>query len=201
MNFFQTALTFFLVTNPIGNTPTILALIKQFSFEKQRSILLREGFFSFLVALFFQYFGDIALSTLHVKDYAMTLCGAVLLLLMAIRMLFPKQASASVKTAQQEPFFVPIATPLLSGPGVLSLIMLIARQENNPLHTSAAICVAWIGVLGVLAIGPYLPKLLGQRGLTALEQIMGMILAMIATGMFVHGLRLFANICSIPLPP
>lgn len=193
MTLFQLALTFFLVTNPIGNSPAILALVKNFDFKKQRLILIREAFFSFLIALFFQYVGEQFLSLLHVHDFSMTLCGGTLLLLVSLQMMFPKHEEISSKTLLREPFFVPIATPLLSGPGVLTLIMLFSKQEANNLKITLAILIAWAGVMLVLALAPYLQKLLGKRGLVALEQLMGMLLAVIGTGMLAMGVRMFID--------
>lgn len=192
MSLFQLALTFFIVTNPIGNTPAILALLKNYNFSDQRRILIREGFFSFIIALFFQYFGELFLGLLHIQDYAMSLCGGILLFILSIEMIFPRhETESTASVSKQEPFIVPIATPLLSGAGVLSLIMLFAKQEADNLKMSLAIVIAWTGVIGVLALAPYLQKLLGKRGLLALEQLMGMLLAIIAAGILVKGMQLF----------
>lgn len=191
MSVFQLALTFFIVSNPIGNTPAILALLKDYDFSNQRRILIREGFFSFLLAIFFQYFGEFFLGLLHIQDYAMSLCGGILLFILAIEMIFPKREDESTQALKQEPFIVPIATPLISGAGVLSLIMLFSKQENNNFKMSLAVVIAYAGVIGVLALAPYLQKILGKRGLLALEQLMGMLLAIMAAGILVTGVQLF----------
>lgn len=191
MSIIQLALTFFLVTNPIGNTPMMLAILKDYDFKNQRRILIREGFFSFLIAIFFQYFGEVFLSLLNVRDYALTMCGGLILLLLAIEMIFPTEPTSSDTSHKKEPFIVPIATPLLSGAGVLSLIMLFSKQEANNLKITIAILIAWAGVICIMAIAPYLQKIFGKRGLLALEQLMGMLLAVIATNVFVKGLQLY----------
>lgn len=196
MSIFQLALTFFIVTNPIGNTPTALALVKNYDFNTQRRILIREGFFSFLVAIFFQFFGEMFLSLLGVKDYAMTLCGGTLLFIISLHMIFPPQEIETDRKTAQEPFIVPIATPLLSGPGVLTLIMLFSKQEANVLKISTAILIAWTGVVLVMGAAPYLQRALGRRGLLALEQLFGMLLGVIAVSMLVKGVRLFMNVIS-----
>lgn len=191
---FQNALTFFLVTNPIGNSPTILALVKDFSFKDQKRIILREALFSLIVALFFQYLGEIFLSALHIETYAVTLCGGTLLFLVALQMIFAiAKKSDHTAALKQEPFIVPIATPLLSGPGLLTIIMLKSQLEQNNLNITLSILIAWIGVFAVMAAAPYLQKILGKRGLIALEQFMGLLLAIIAMGMIVKGVNLFLD--------
>lgn len=191
MSIFQLALTFFIVSNPIGNTPAILALLKDYDFRNQQRILIREGIFSFLIAIFFQYFGEFFLGLLHIQDYTMSLCGGILLFILAFQMIFPNRNESEVGALKKEPFIVPIATPLISGAGVLSMIMLFAKQEANNFKMSLAITIAWAGVIAVFALAPYLQKLLGKRGLLALEQLMGMLLAIVAAGVLVKGIQLF----------
>jgi len=190
-NTLSIALTLFLVTNPIGNIPVIVALVKDFDFEKQRRIIFRESIISLIVAFFFQFFGEVFLGLLNIQTYTVTICGGILLFIVALSMIFAKPSNGKQTTTQKEPFIVPIATPILSGPGLMAIIMLYSRKEDSMILISSAILVAWIGVIGVLAIAPYLQKVLGKRGLTALEQLMGMILAAMSMGMIVNGVALF----------
>jgi multiple antibiotic resistance protein len=175
----------------------IIAMVKDFDFKRQRVIMLREGFFAFLLALFFQFFGDIFLKMLNVSNYALTLTGGILLFMTALLMLFHKPEPLDGKKLKQEPFIVPIATPLLSGPGLMTIIMITSAAEKSNLIISLAIVVAWIGVMSILAIAPYLQKLLGKRGLAALEQVMGMVLGLIAMQMIVDGAKLFVKTLSL----
>lgn len=191
---FAIALTFFLIANPVGNSPAVLALVKDFDFARQRIILFREAVFALILALFFQYFGELFLGLLHIQDFAVTITGGVLLLLVSLSMIFHKPETAgSSQQQKQEPYIVPIATPIISGPGLLAVIMLKSKLTNDNFKISLAILIAWVGVIIVLTTAPYLQKLLGKRGLAALEQVMGMILALIATEMLVKGISLFMH--------
>ena len=69
--------------------------------------------------------------------------------------------------------------------------MLYSKQEGNDIKILFAILLAWVGVTLVLVTAPYLQIFLGKRGLLALEQLMGMLLAMIAMEMIVQGSALF----------
>ncbi|MCB1111830.1 MAG: MarC family protein [Chlamydiales bacterium] len=185
------ATTFFIIANPLGNAPAILTIVKRFDLVKQRRILIREAIAALLLALFFQYFGDYFLDLLHLKGYTVAFCGGILLFLVAISLIFPTDPEVEKIMQKNEPFIVPIATPLLAGPGLLTIIMLYANQEPNPFNVSLALVTAWIGVTVVLLATPYLQKLIGTKGIHALEQLMGMILSMIAMEMIVQGLYLF----------
>jgi multiple antibiotic resistance protein len=188
---YQIALTFFLVTNPIGNSPAIIALVKDFPFKRQKRIMIREGFIALLIALFFQYLGEHFLSLLNIKNYAVTICGGVILFLISLQMIFSMNPKHEALALKQEPLIVPIATPLLSGAGLLTVIMLKSHEVQNNFLITLSILIAWVGVIFVLAVAPYLQKMLGKRGLMALEQLMGLILAMLALEMLVSGAALF----------
>ena len=187
MSIFKLALTFFVVTNPIGNAPAILSLVKDFDFSRQKQIMMREGIIALFLALFFQFFGEVFLTALNIQDYALALAGGVILLITAVGMIFSDDSGAEPGQIKQEPFIVPIATPLLSGSGLFSIIMINSRLENDNLKISGAIMIAWMGILAVLYASPYLLRLLGKRGLAALEQIMGLVLAFLATELLLKG--------------
>jgi multiple antibiotic resistance protein len=187
----QLAIIFFIVTNPIGNSPTIIALIKDHTLREQQKILFREAMFSMLLAIFFLFLGETFLRCLCIKNYALTTSGGILLFIVALKMIFSYRDESKPEGPKQDPFIVPIATPLLSGAGLLTMIMLYSKQEANVMKIFLAILLAWVGVTTVLVTAPYLQIFLGKRGLLALEQLMGMLLAMIAMEMIVQGCSLF----------
>ena len=191
MSIIQLAMIFFIVTNPIGNSPTIIALIKGHSIREQQKILFRESMFSMLLAIFFLFLGEVFLQCLKIQSFALTISGGTLLFIVALKMIFSQREESEIETPKQNPFIVPIATPLLSGAGLLTMIMFYSKQEANNMKILIAIFLAWIGVTAVLVTAPYLQILLGKRGLSALEQLMGMLLAMIAMEMIVKGALLF----------
>lgn len=191
MSLFSLVLTLFLIANPIGNSPAIIALIKDFDFARQKRIMLRESLIALCLAIFFQYLGEMFLGHLHIENYSVTIAGGVLLLIVALKMIFtPALSGPGITAATREPLIVPIATPLISGPGLLTIIMIYAQQENN-LTLTLSIVLAWIGVTAVLVGAPYMQKALGRRGLIALEQLMGMLLTLMSSEMIVSGIQRF----------
>lgn len=193
---FAIAIIFFLVANPIGNSPTILSLIKHCDFSRQKKIVFREAMIGLFIALFFQYVGEMFLGMLKVSDYALTLTGGLVLFLTALQMIFHKPESADDMSSKQEPFIVPIATPLITGPGLMTMIMVTSKEVDNNLTITFAILITWIGVTLVLVGAPYVQKLVGKRGMAALEQVMGMILALISISMLFNGIHLFIKTLS-----
>lgn len=194
MSIYELALQLFLITNPIGNSPAILALIKNYDFKRQQWIVLRETTFALLLALFFQAVGEPVLDALGIQDYALSMCGGVLILLAGLGMIFPQHENETEsKGFHREPYIVPIATPLLSGAGLLTYIMVFSKKLDNPLEMTGAILICWVGVFAVMLAAPYLMRLLGKRGMYALEQLMGFMLALIAVGMIIKGVSFFLS--------
>ena len=187
MSILQLAMIFFIVTNPIGNSPAIIALIKDHSIREQQKILFREAIFAMLLAIFFLFLGETFLNCLNIQNYALRISGGILLFIVSLKMIFSgRQRRKRAEKPKHDPFIVPIATPLLSGAGLLTMIMLHSKQEGNDMKILLAILLAWVGVTGDILAAPYLQVFLGERGLSALEQLMGMLLAMIAIEMIVR---------------
>jgi len=194
-DFFSMVLTFFIISNPVGCSPAVIALIKDFDFEHQKRIMLRETIAAFLLALFFQYAGGMFLDQLLIQPYVVKMCGGILLIIISLRMIFPPPHAHDVQKerVKKEPIIVPIATPLIAGPALLTMIMVYSQQVANPLVLTSALVVTWIGVGTVLIGAPYFNRFIGQRGLDVLERLMGMVLTLLAVDMIVGGLKLFGG--------
>lgn len=189
---FKIVITLFFMAGPLTCLPLFLALLKNFSPARQRFILVREGLISLVIALFFQYFGEVFLDLLHIQKYALSIGGGVIVMLVSIPMIFPKLEQKGEVVLKKEPFIVPIATPLLSGAGVLTFIMLMAGDPAiERITLTLGIALAWTAIVLVLLAGPTLQRLLGKRGLIALEQLMGMLLLMLGVQLLLKGLNLF----------
>ncbi|CDR35123.1 MarC family protein [Criblamydia sequanensis] len=187
------AFSIFIITNPIGNSPAILTLVKDFPLQKQRAIVIREGLIALGIALFFLFFGTWFLGLLSLEEYALALCGGLLLFFVALSLIFPSPKEENEKSSNKEPFIVPIATPLLTGPSLIAIIMLFSKDSAGFIKVLLGLLIAWLGVMPVLIFTPYLQKAFGKKGLLLLEQLMGMILSFMAIEMILKGIRLFIN--------
>ena len=190
MDLVSLAFIFFIVADPIGNIPVIAALLKDFPLKKQRKIMVRESILALGFAIGFQFLGEPFLKMFHIADYNVSIAGGVLLFVIGIHMIFPKEVEEE-KKPPKEPFFVPIAVPLVSGGALLSSILLYSSLIGNPWMITGALLLAWCGVAPILIAAPYLKKILKESGLQALEQLMGMILIFISIQLLVDGLSLF----------
>jgi len=108
-------------------------------------------------------------------------------------MIFPVHHSTFAEGPEGEPFIVPLAIPLIAGPSTLTTILLFSLQA--PGRTGmwfGVVGVAWLINAVILAgLSGWLSRLLGQRGLLAMEKLMGMILVTISVQMVMTGLKKF----------
>ena len=185
------ALMLFFMANPIGNVPVFVSLVKDFEFRHQRWILFRESIISLVLMYLFLFLGEPFLNTILIDQYAVELSGGILVFLIALNMIFPDHSEDSgPKATAREPFVVPIATPLIAGGGCFALTMILAKQAPAA-NVSLAIIIAWIPVIAIVVASAYLQRILGRRGLVATEQLMGMLLMMLAVGLLLKGLHGF----------
>jgi small neutral amino acid transporter SnatA (MarC family) len=88
-SFFQTFILLLLVTDPFGNVPLFVTALKDVAPERRPRIVLRECAIAFLLLLMFMFFGRHFLAALQLTDISLRIGGSVILLIIAIRMIFP----------------------------------------------------------------------------------------------------------------
>jgi len=188
-----------LIANPFGCVPIFVALVKDFDLRTQRKILLRESVLGGFLALGLLYLGKPFLNAILIQQYAVNLSGGILIFLVAISMIFPTSKEESTKenkestSIKREPFVVPIATPLLTGGGLFATLMILT--DKAPIQDiTIALILCWLVVIPVSVGSVYIQKLLGKRGLLVLEQLMGMMLTMLAIEIMLGGVREFLNV-------
>lgn len=185
------AVLLFFLMDPIGNIPVILSVMKGIDPKRQRVIIIRELVIALGILLVFLYAGKPLLTFLHLQQEAVTISGGIILLVIGLRMIFPKPEGIMGVQPGGEPFLVPIAIPLIAGPSILAMLMLMTQSfPGNMTNWLLALVVAWFASAIVILFAPVLLRLLKERGLIALERLMGMILVMLAVQMLINGFRL-----------
>ncbi|MGB0288763.1 YhgN family NAAT transporter [Aequoribacter sp.] len=187
--------TLALVMDPLGNVPLFLSVLKDVPQERRFKVILRELVIALAVMLLFLFAGEKVLNLLGLQQEAIAIAGAIILFLIAIRMIFPSPYGIMGENPDGEPFIVPLAIPAIAGPSVLAIAMLLV--SNDParmLEWTIALICAWLATSVVLLASPLLLRALGNRGLIASERLMGMILVIIAVQMFFDGVGKFLHL-------
>lgn len=193
-SFFQTFILLLLVTDPFGNVPLFVTALKDVDPLRRPRIVVRECAIAFLLLLLFMFFGRHFLTALNLTEVSLRIGGSVILLLIAIRMIFPHPDGVLGRSEHGEPFIVPLAIPALAGPSALATVLLFSSNsmEDVMVHVAAlaAVGVVWLAVfLGA----ERLQKVLGAQVMTAFERLMGLILTAMSIEMLLGGVRAFVK--------
>lgn len=185
-----------LIMDPLGNLPIFMSVLKHLEPKRRRIVLIREMLIALAIMLLFLFAGEKILAFLNLRTETVSISGGIILFLIAIKMIFPSQeSSSSGLSAGEEPFLVPLAIPLVAGPSLLATLMLLSHQyPDQMLHLTGALLIAWGVTVVILLLSGLFLKLLGEKGVNALERLMGLILIMLATQMFLDGIRAYLKI-------
>ena len=186
---FQTILLLFIVLDPFGNLVLINSLLKDHSPAKRRWIMLRESGIALGILQIAVFAGDTVMRALGLETSSLGIAGGIVLFMIAMGMIFPTKKLLD-EDDLADPVIVPIAIPLLAGPGTISLILLLAQKHHRVLVGVAVLLACGLSSL-ILALSPRIHALLGTRGSRALERLMGMLLVMMAVQMVLDGVRAY----------
>jgi multiple antibiotic resistance protein len=187
--FGETFVTLLVITDPLGNAPVFLTVTRRLTPEQRQAAAIRAVLAAGALIVGFAIFGELVLRYLHVSLGSLSIAGGLLLLLVALEMLrgtdFPTGEAEDVA-------LVPLATPLVAGPGAIATAIVVWR--NHP-HVSGHIAVvlaiiAAVGCVGLtLLLAERLTRTLRPSILALLTRVFGLLLSAIAVQLVVNGVH------------
>lgn len=178
----------FPILDPLGNVFPVETILQHIPDKTERKkIIVRETLFALGILFFFLFCGGPIFDYLKINRSVLQITGGVLLFMIAITMVFPKQISHVATEDFQKPFIVPIAIPFIAGPSAISVVMLMKTQFSY-LIIGAGITVSMFIVFIIFILGEPIVKFLGHKGAVAIERLMGLLLVTIAVQMLVAGI-------------
>jgi multiple antibiotic resistance protein len=197
-SFSTIAFTIFFILNAPGQIPLFLAMLARFDHKRQLKIIARELTIALVLLLLFTFFGEWILKVLGISQAVIAAAGGVLLFLISLTMIFPKpQGPTEVLVA--EPIVIPLAIPVITGPGAITTVMTYAHETGRPMMVAAAAFCAWLPSLIILLMGSYIKRIMGEKGLMAIERLGGMLVCLIGLNMATNGIfRLVKEFFQIP---
>jgi len=189
----------FSVVNPLGAVPVFLALTPDYSLAERQKTALSTSIYFILILLSFFLAGAYILSFFGISISALRIAGGMVIFSSGYALLNGKFAESRAVNdkvreealTKEDISFAPLAMPMLSGPGSISL--LISLYSENIDWESRFIIIGVIVAMGglvfsILRFSPYLFKLLGVAGLKAITQIMGFIVMAIGIEYTINGI-------------
>jgi MarC family membrane protein len=190
MTISSAAILLFLVLDPLGNILLFSAALQAVPPARRAKVVTRELLIAYAILVAFLFVGEPLLRVLGISGPALTIAGALVLFLIALRMVFPSNETTLTETVRGEPLIVPLAIPYVAGPSALATVLLLMNREPARWpEWLAALTLAWLASTIILVSGSRIGAFLGQKGLVALERLMGLLLVALAVQMFLEGLR------------
>ncbi len=191
-DFITATILLLLIVDPLGNIPICINALRNVAAERRVWVVLREVGIAFVTLLIFMLMGEHFLRLMHLTDTSLQLAGAIILFIIALRMVFPAPDDPMTAEIIGEPLIVPLAIPALAGPSAMATVMLLSSQ--GPGQT-----IEWIGALTVtmgvcaivLILADRIQRFLGPRAVVAIERLMGLVLIAISVEMLLAGTRAF----------
>ena len=194
MTTLSAALLLFLVMDPLGNIPLFMTTLKKVDANRQRFVVVRELIIALFVLVAFLFLGQYLLQLLHLSETALTTAGGIILMIIALKMIFPRADSSLQEDVEGEPFIVPLAIPYVAGPSAMATaLLLMSREPGRWPEWLLAVFIAWFASAIIIYFSSYFARFLGEKGLVAIERLMGMLLITVAVQMLLNGIGQFVG--------
>lgn len=197
-------LAFMVLINPFGALTLFLDSTHGYSLNNRRKVARVACLTIFITISFFTLAGETLLRALGISIGSFQLAGGILVFLIALNMMNgegnpvkPDQENFDVDHLQGAPptmaaAVVPIAIPMMIGPGGISTVIIYSSQVTGILQVSAILIaglfISLFCYVALMAAGR-ISRLLGDTGLNIMSRIMGMLLAAVSIEIIVNGLR------------
>ncbi len=181
----QAIIALFIVVDPFGNIPIFVGLTENMPKEKERKVYNTAVLVGFVLLLIFAFTGQEIFSLFGISLSSFEIAGGILLLIIAIRILVTGTKQENIEYPESLGA-VPIAMPLLVGPGAITTTILNLQTFGVIVAVLAVIAVltlAWI----ILRFIDKVYKVLGRTGAVIIARVMALLIAAIAVQYIVDG--------------
>tara|TARA_B100000614_G_scaffold63191_1_gene56057 strand:- start:923 stop:1498 length:576 start_codon:yes stop_codon:yes gene_type:complete len=181
--FISSTMILFAIIDIVGNIPLIVLLREKYKVIESE----KASFVSLVIMVVFLFVGEVLLNLLGVDINSFAVAGSIIILFLAAEMILGVKLykDSNPKTAS----IVPIAFPLIAGPGTLTTLISI-KSEYNDINIILAIVLNMILVYLVLKSSEKIQKILGSQGINILRKVFGIILLAIGIKLFTTNIKL-----------
>jgi multiple antibiotic resistance protein len=191
-------LALLVIVNPLGAVPVFVSMTAEAGVGEKKHIAFVASVAVAIVLIVAAIGGQPLLAFFGITIASFKVGGAILILLLAISMMHAsptgeKQTPEEAKEAvdKESIAVVPLAIPLLSGPGAISTTIIYATERPSLAHIGIIIaCCLLISLTtwGALRVATPVSRWLGKTGVNIAIRIMGLLLAAVAVEIFASGL-------------
>ena len=185
----ETYLTLVVIMDPVGAVPIFIAITARLGPGERRGAALRAVLAAGALMIGFALIGRFLLDYLRVSVEALSISGGLLLLLVALEMLRGLDAPDA---ESEDVALVPLATPLVAGPGAIATIIVLVEQNSataERIGVGAGLLLALATVGAALLAAGWIARVLPASFVSFLTRVFGLLLSAIAVQLVVDGVR------------
>ncbi len=187
--FWKISVLFWMILDPIGMIPIFASATAGVAPERQNWVITREMLIALALMILTLFFGTSFFSLFSIHTHALSIAGGVILGIIGVQMILAEPRET--KTMKMEPLIVPLATPVMAGPGILTTIILYAGNLAPVSTVFFSILLAWGASLPIVLLAPQIKRYIGLNGSVAVERVFGYVIMLLAVQMILRGILTF----------
>ena len=196
--FIQTFFLYFIVIDPLGNTPLFLSITQNMDTNKKIRVALSATIIASIILLFFALLGSSLLSYLNISYPAFTIGGGIILLIIAIEMLFDKRQQRKeedIDLNSDNVSIFPLATPIIAGPAAITSVIVSVSDIGTNFTNQTAGMLSLVFVLFLTFIIFFMAskfsKLINRKIIGVISRVVAIILVGLSVQYILDGIKIF----------
>jgi len=183
----RATLALFIVVDPLGNIPIMISLTRHLSGEARRRAFNTASIVASAIAIIIVLGGQQLLYLFGIDMYSFMIAGGILLVFLSMKILVYGEWTEAT-TAREEVGAVPIAFPLLIGPGAITTLM-VFYQTSGTIVTVISVLIVMALTRIILRFVDSIYRILGRIGAAVVARLMAIFIASIAIQFIAEGIR------------
>ena len=196
--FIQTFFLYFIVIDPLGNTPLFLSITQNMDTNEKIRIALSATIIASIILLFFALLGSTILSYLNISYPAFTIGGGIILLIIAIEMLFDKRQQRKeedIDLNSDNISVFPLATPIIAGPAAITSVIVSVSDIGTNFTNQTAGLFSLVLVLFltfiIFFIASKFSKIINKKIISVISRVVAIILVGLSVQYILDGIKTF----------
>ena len=193
--FIQSFVLYFVVIDPLGNTPIFMTVTQQQNIKEKNKTAIESVLIATIILVLFSVIGNFLLSYLNISLAAFRIAGGMILFIIALEMLFNKRQQRKEKNIENisdKVAIFPLAIPLLSGPAAItSVIVIVSNFGDNFLYQLMGV-TSLISVMTITLILFFIvsksEKFINKKVTNVFSRVIAIILAGLAVQYIIDGI-------------
>lgn len=180
------------IINPVSASTFFVSYAEGWSQKELKRVARKACLTSMWVMITFTIFGTLIFKIFNITIYAFQIAGGIILFGVAMDIRKGRRADADSKAKGEDFSIVPLAIPMISGPGAITTCLMLAGEAQNILFLGILIlCIVFslLMMYIILIHSPKVTKVLGEGGVRIIVRLMGLILAVIAVQFVMNGIK------------